>query len=81
MVRMTAKALSSAASEPARARAVELVLLGHLLQGRLVRNGLISPDSQFARIWRDSVVPVAASFVTEWEGGMCEPEVFCQHRQ
>ena len=70
MVRMTAKALASITSEPARAHAVELVMLGHLLNGRLIREKKITSESDFARVWRDFVVPECASRVTEWQAGM-----------
>ena len=71
MVRMTANAIVSTTSEPARARAVDLVLLGHLLSARLVRDGVCKSESDFARVWRDHVVPVATSGIAEWQAGMC----------
>ena len=71
MVRTTAKALTETQSEPSREHAVELVLLGHLLSARLVRDGVCVPEQNFARVWRDNVVPIAASRRTEWQAGMC----------
>ena len=70
-LRMTARALTETRSEPSREHAVELVLLGHLLSARLIREGACAPESGFARVWRDSVVPIAASRRTEWLVGMC----------
>jgi G3E family GTPase len=71
MVRMTAQALVSITSEPARARAIELTLLGHLLTAKLVRDGVCTKESDFGRVWRDHVVPNAASHISEWKAGMC----------
>ena len=71
MVRMTAKALVDTTSEPARAHAVDLVLLGHLLSARLIREGACPAESEFTRVWRDHVVPIATSHITEWQTGMC----------
>jgi G3E family GTPase len=71
MVRMTAQALVSITSEPARARAIELTLLGHLLTAKLVRDGVCTKESDFGRVWRDHVVPNAASQISEWKAGMC----------
>ena len=71
MVRMTAQALVSITSEPARAHAIELTLLGHLLTAKLVRDGVCTKESDFGRVWRDHVVPLAASYITEWKAGMC----------
>ena len=62
---------STIASEPARAHAADLVLLGHMLSLRLVRDGVCSLESGFSRVWRDCVVPVAAASRTEWQMGMC----------
>ena len=59
-VRMTAKALITTTTEPSRAHAVDLVLLGHLLAARLKRECSVDSESNFARVWRDHVVPVAA---------------------
>ena len=61
MVRVTAKALVTLASEPSRSHARDLVILGHLLASRLKRDGAISADSDFALVWRDAVVPIAAA--------------------
>ena len=69
MVRMTAKALQIT-SEPSREHAIELVLLGHLLAANLKRASRVS-GSDFARLWRDHVVPIAAVRRTEWQLGMC----------
>ena len=69
MVRMTAKALQIT-SEPSREHAIELVLLGHLLAANLKRASRVS-GSDFARLWRDHVVPIAAARRTEWQLGMC----------
>ena len=55
-----------AASEPSRAHATDLVLLGHLLASRLVGG-----DSDFAKVWKEAVVPVAAASRTDWQVGMC----------
>ena len=71
MVRMTAQYLVSITSEPARAHAIELTLLGHLLTAKLVRDGVCTKESDFGRVWRDHVVPIAASYITEWKAGMC----------
>ena len=69
-VRMTAKALI-ATTEPGRAHAVDLVLLGHLLASRLKRDGSVDPEWEFARVWRDFVVPVAsANMSDDWKVGM-----------
>ena len=69
-VRMTAKALI-ATTEPGRAHAVDLVLLGHLLASRLKRDGSVDPEWEFARVWRDFVVPVAAANMSDdWKVGM-----------
>lgn len=62
---------STIAAEPARAHAADLVLLGHMLSLRLVRDGVCSLESGFSRVWRDCVVPVAAASRTEWQMGMC----------
>ena len=51
-------------SEPARARAVDLVMIGHLLEGRLAREG-VTNAAGFAKVWRDHLVPVAATNVEE----------------
>ena len=61
MVRITAKALVTIASEPSRSHARDLVIIGHLLASRLKRDGAISADSDFALVWRDAVVPIAAA--------------------
>ena len=58
-------------SEPARAHAFDLVLLGHLLSARLVSNGVCKAEQGFARVWKNHVVPIAASSFTEWQAGMC----------
>mmetsp|Transcript_25469 Transcript_25469/g.81475 ORF Transcript_25469/g.81475 Transcript_25469/m.81475 type:complete len:584 (-) Transcript_25469:207-1958(-) len=71
MVRVTAKALVTLASEPSRSHARDLVILGHLLASRLKRDGAISADSDFALVWRDAVVPIAAASRTDWQVGMC----------
>ena len=71
MVRMTAKSLANPPSEQSRARSIDLVLLGHLLSSQLVSDGVCTPNADFARIWRDNVVPIAASSVMEWHVGMC----------
>ena len=72
MVRMTAKALQIT-SEPSREHAIELVLLGHLLAAQLKRDPIAHNVSgeDFARLWRDHVVPIAAARRTEWQLGMC----------
>ena len=57
-------------SVPARACAIDLVMIGHLLEGRLVREG-VTNAAGFAKVWRDCVVPVAATNVEEWEPGQC----------
>eukprot|EP00966_Prymnesium_polylepis_P208881 4839312-Prymnesium_polylepis.1 len=84
---MPANALIETASvnEPRRAHAIDLVLIGQLLESRLIRDGVQrmsrdgvdsvtaahSVDSHFSRVWRDHVVPVAAADRSEWEIGMC----------
>ena len=75
MVKMTALDAMEARnpeawSEPARARAVDLVMIGHLLEGRLAREG-VTNAAGFAKVWRDHLVPVAATNVEEWEPGQC----------
>ena len=55
-----------AASEPSRAHATDLVLLGHLIASRL-----LGGDSDFANVWKEAVVPVAAASRTDWQVGMC----------
>jgi hypothetical protein len=70
-VRMTAKALIMTTTEPSRAHAVDLVLLGHLLASRLKRDCSVHSESDFARVWRDHVVPVAAASRSDWQVGMC----------
>ena len=57
--------------EPARSRALELTLVGHLLASRLRRKGVCSAESDFASVWRDRVVPIAVRDTTEWQVGMC----------
>ena len=47
MVRMTAKAIVSMTSEPARARAIDLVLLGHLLAASICA----TPSSSFTVLY------------------------------
>jgi hypothetical protein len=69
-VRMDAKALIST-TEPACAHAMDLVLLRHLLSARLGRDGVCEPKAGFARVWRDHVVPIAASRNKQWKIGMC----------
>ena len=64
-------ALVDSTSEPVHARAADLALLGHMLSVRLVRAGVCSPESDFAHVWRECVVPVAAASRTEWQTGMC----------
>ena len=54
-----ASAMGAAAPEPARARAADLVLLGHRLTSQLIGGGC-SLDSDVARVWRDVIVPVAS---------------------
>jgi len=68
MVAMTAKALVELPNEPAKARGIDMVLLGHLIASRRV-----APEvkSDFAKLWRDRVVPLAAPYISEWAGGMC----------
>lgn len=70
MVRMTAKAIADIKCEPSREHAIELVLLGHLLAAQLKR-WAIPHAADFARLWRDQVVPIAAADRTEWQLGMC----------
>ena len=70
-VRMTAKALVEPASDPARAHAIDLTLIGHLIQSRLIADGVCDDKANFARVWRDHVVPAAAESRTDWQVGMC----------
>ena len=65
------KALTAAETEPSRERAVELLLLGHLLEAHLLRAGVCTRDAAFSYVWRDHVVPLAAVQTTEWQLGMC----------
>ena len=58
-------------SEPSREHAVELTLLGHLLAAQLMRDGACARAAEFARVWTDHVVPIAAARVTDWQLGMC----------
>ena len=69
MVAMTASALVGITSEPSRAHAVDLVMLGQQLAGKLVRDGVCALASDFALVWRDHVVPVAAASRTDWQAG------------
>lgn len=57
-------------SEPERARAIDLSLLGHLLAARLAADGVLAQRSQFARLWNQHVVPQALSEGAEWRLGM-----------
>ena len=67
---MTAKALVELTSEPAKAHAVDLVLIGHMLSARCVkRDG--ECKWEFARVWRDHVVPIVAARRKIWQAGMC----------
>ena len=75
-IRMTCKTIDLTTSEPQRARAIDLTILGHLLQSKLLANGDISEKSGFARVFRDHVVPLAVApaarhIPMEWEVGMC----------
>ena len=45
-------------------------MIGHLLEGRLAREG-VTNAAGFAKVWRDHLVPVAATNVEEWEPGQC----------
>ena len=48
-----------------------MLLLGHLLASRLKRDGSVDPEWEFARVWRDFVVPVAAANMSDdWKVGM-----------
>ena len=62
-----ASAIAAATSEPARAHAADLVLLGHLIASQLS----CSLESDFAKVWKNVVVPVAAASRTDWQVGMC----------
>ena len=53
-----------------RAAAVDLVLIGHMLSARRVqRDGDHKWD--FARVWRDHIVPIVAARRKIWQAGMC----------
>ena len=65
-----ASAIAAATSEPSRAHAADLVLLGHLLASQLMGSGC-SLKSDFAKVWKNVVVPVAAASRTDWQVGMC----------
>ena len=56
-------------SEPSRERAIELELIGHMLEAKLLHGGTCAHG--FGRVWRDHVVPVAAGPTTVWQLGMC----------
>ena len=58
-------AFVSLTSEPARARAMDTVLLGHLIGARLENR-----ETEFAKVWRDHIVPLEAACVTDWQRGM-----------
>ena len=64
------RCIAEATSEPARAHAVDLVLIGQLLESRLVGDGVCSVEADFAKVWRTHVVPVAAASRTDWQMGM-----------
>jgi hypothetical protein len=53
------------ASEPARARAAELALLGQLLASQVATS-----DASFGNIWNKHVVPLAVVLDCEWQLGM-----------
>ena len=71
MVNMTAKTFTQCATESAKEHAIELTLLGHLLAEKLEAAGACTKEHNFARVWRDCVVPVAAADRTDWRAGMC----------
>ena len=60
-----ASARAAATSEPARGRAAEMVLLGHLLTSQLIGGGGCTLDSDLGKVWKDVIVPVAAR--TDWQ--------------
>ena len=62
-----ASAKAAATFEPARAHAADLVLIGHLIASQLS----CSLESDFAKVWKNVVVPVAAASRTDWQVGMC----------
>ena len=65
--------LTASLSEPARAHAVDLLLVGELLAAGLSRaGGICTPASarDFVRIWSDRIVPLAHSGMRDWCVGM-----------
>jgi len=56
-------------SDPSRARALDLELLGQLLAARLARDGG-SRGACFARLWARHIVPLAIGEGCEWQLGM-----------
>ena len=60
--------ISQLTSEPQRAHALELTLIGHLLASRSWQDVVHKRD--FERVWREKIVPIAASRVTSWKVGM-----------
>ena len=65
-----ARASDTHASEAARARHTDLVLLGHHVANRLVDAGACPANSGLARIWRTQIVPLAVEGHCSWSLGM-----------
>ena len=64
------KTTAACPDEAAQARRTDLVLLGHLLNSRLVAAGICPPKSGLARIWRTQIVPAAVPEDCSWQLGM-----------
>jgi hypothetical protein len=63
--------LAGPSSEPSRARALDLALLGQLLAARLARDDDGGTDQRgFARLWARRIVPLAIGEGCEWRLGM-----------
>ena len=65
--------LAGPSSEPSRARALDLALLGQLLAARLAHDddgGTPKRGAGFARLWAQRIVPLAIDEGCEWQLGM-----------
>ena len=65
--------LAGSSSEPSRARALDLALLGQLLAARLANpsdGGTPERGAGFARLWAGRIVPLAIGEGCEWQLGM-----------
>lgn len=62
--------LLAGSSEPSRARALDLMLLGRLLASRLADDGTLPRNSGFVRLWSRHIVPRAVDRDCPWQFGM-----------